>query len=179
MKKFFLLFLFSFCALAEISVKIETDRSSYGLDDEIILKVRLFGTKNVDDGPLIKNIDDFEIQSSGTSSRFNYVNGKTSIEQTYNFILYPRQMGQYELGPVSFMVDGKKYFSNQININIEKSVKPDIDTSKFYFIDSTVSNLTPYVGEQIVYTLKFFHRISLTDAAIPPPEWLTGTTQGK
>jgi hypothetical protein len=101
---------------------------------------------------------DFKVQSRGSSSRVQIVNGTINSGIDYNYILYPRKAGTFTVGPASILVKGAKYESKPFTIQIFPARK-EIDSSRDIFITSEVDKRNPYVNEQVLYTFRFYRAV--------------------
>ena len=113
--------------------------------------------------------------SSSTSTSFQYVNGKTSqsITNSYSYIVQGKREGKISIGKAEITVDGKKYYTEPItievikgnaqpdaNINTENS-EPPLNNNDIY-IQINLDKTTVYQGEQIIATLKVYDRVGLS-----------------
>ncbi|TLX78291.1 protein BatD [Labilibacter sediminis] len=136
--------------------------------------------------PALNDIQVLMGPSIMTSSSTQYVNGKVtrSNQYTYTYILKGDKPGNYKIAPAQITVDGKKYNSNSLNIEIVKnegsnsantqqsnSQSSDGSFSKDdLFIKVFCNKKEAYLGEPIVVTTKFYTRVnvnSLSDQNYP------------
>ncbi len=148
----------------EVTARVDKNRISK--DDSLVLNVEVEGGKAQLD---LSTIKDFKVISRGTTSSMNYINGKLERKATYQYVLIPLKQGRLLIPPIRATMDGETKSSAQIEIGVsEKMVDPD--EAKALFAVSEVSKESVFVGEQLVYTLKFFtsKRLSGLGYETPP-----------
>ncbi len=91
------------------------DKSQASLDDYIVLKVTVEGTR---EEPTMPDLSAFKFQSRGSSSQVSIINGRMSSKLEYNYILYPQKTGSFTIGPFMLDADGKKAQSSPLTVTI-------------------------------------------------------------
>lgn len=133
------------------------------------LQITINGSRSASE-PQIENIDDFEIQSQGTSSQLQIINGAMTSSTTYSYLLYPKKSGTFVIGPSKVDVDGKILTSEQIQITVTGTAQR-VDATTPYSLSAEVSNIQPFINEALVYTLKFQRRTPVAQAQLQMPEF--------
>ncbi|MDR1793533.1 MAG: BatD family protein [Bacteroidales bacterium] len=134
----------------------------------------------------------YEQYSSSTS----FVNGRISSTSSHNYIYQFRaeKEGTYTIPAASFIVDGKEVKSNSLSIKVvaaqagsnqrsapqqgnprarnQQQATPSISKEDF-FIKATVSNSTPYVGEQVIISYKLFLNPNIQGYRVQPTDFPT------
>jgi hypothetical protein len=118
--------------------------------------------------------------STSSRTQVNIINGKVNRDQefTYTFILKANQKGTFTIPPASIEIDGKKYESNQLTIEVIEG-DPDpvpsntqnqrqeapIDNSTAsddeVFISMTANKSSVYQSEPVLITTRIFTRVNL------------------
>ncbi len=147
---------------AEVSISASVDKSHASLDDYIVLKVTVSGTR---EEPMMPDLSAFKFQSRGTSSQVSIINGRMTSRLEYNYILYPQKTGSFTIGPFMLDVDGKQAQSSPLTITIAQS-DPQARQSDEVFVAASVDNENPYLNEQIIYTLQFCRRVKIASASL-------------
>ena len=132
-----------------------------------------FGTLSVLSGPNVSS-----------SSNIQLINGhmSQSYTVTYSFYVQASQPGKLTIGPASVRVKGKKITSNSIQIKVVKGNAPATATqgnrsaqtnsnrqsdtnipSDNVYIKATVSNKTPYLGQQIILTYDIYTKVPVSN----------------
>jgi len=161
--------------MADISVQMTADETSVQIGESISIDVTVTGTRSADN-PQILNTKDFDIISSGTSSQFQIINGNMSSSKVFQYSLLPRKKGRFTIGPAIVNVDGKRYQSSTIDIEISEggSYSGTIaseTTEKNSHISVEISNAAPYLNQQIIYTIRFQTRVPVQNANLTPPDF--------
>ena len=142
----------------DIQVVATVDRNQITLDDSVQLSVTIKGTQNTSP-PELPALPDFRITSSGTSSSTQIINMERNVSITHNYRLTPMNTGQFVIGPARIRANNKVYSTQAINIVVKKSTTPGKSGNSPVFVESTVSNKEAYIGEQLIYSFKFFYRV--------------------
>src|SRR6056297_682248 len=133
------------------------------------------------------DINDFSIlagPSTSTSSNVSIINGKVtqSFELKYTFIIEPVKEGAFEIQPAGVMVDGEKYVSEPVKIEVVKGStaqtqgspqttsarqqQNDPNTNQIkksdLYISIIVNKQKIYREEHLVATIKLYSRLNIT-----------------
>ncbi len=151
----------------QVEIEAVLDRDTIGLDEQAILQVIIRSADQNIDAPNMPTLPMFEVYSQGRSSNISIVNGAVSASLTYRYILMPKKSGTYPIDQIAVVHKNKRYVANALELTVlDKGVAtpPELEDqagdgqggSKDYFLEATVDNAKPYVGQQITLTLKFF-----------------------
>lgn len=154
-------------ALADVKVNLTADKTSATLEDTIVLEVAVEG----DDGsrPVLANADDFDVQSAGASSQIQIADGQISSSKSYTFALSPKKQGTFTVGPAQVEIDGRTYESGTVTITVSGAAVHA--GGQEAFVEVEASNKAPYVGEQVVYTIRFYTQASVQNVQLKPMEF--------
>ncbi len=146
------------------SVQASVDRGQVALDSQLLLTVVIEGTQ--DARPVLPDLPDFRVVPRGGSSReMSIVNGAMTQRISYRFILIPSRVGRFTVGPVSAEIGGRQYQSEPFRVRVLAAGEQPADQAEA-FLTVAVSDEQPFVGEQIIYTWRFYRRIRVADARI-------------
>lgn len=146
-------------------IRATIDRTEATVEDQLILSVSIEGTQNA--RPELPDLTAFEIYSRGQSRQFTSVNGQGTSSITFNYILVPKTPGTFTIGPAKVEIDGTSYSSQPFQVRIlAASAQPQ--ESRDLFTRATVSTTTPYVGQQVIFTWRFFRRVRIGDPRLEP-----------
>ena len=159
----FLLFLSGHSFASTVSIMATVDKNASTPGDYILLQLSVKGTRNE---PLLPEMPAFKVQSRGTSSQVQIINGEMSSSVTHSYILYPLQTGSFTIGPFTVMNKGNEVQSNSIKISIGKSSQNKWDHSRDVFISAEVDNAHPYLHEEIIYSFKFYRRVRVANVLL-------------
>jgi hypothetical protein len=197
-----LLFILSpFPVNAEISVTLKLDRKEATLSDAIKMVVsiseseprnseshptldsqesdylggtdKFFGS---DSRPILNGLESFDIAPGETSTDLGVSDGDLSARVDYIYLIYPKKIGTFQIGPAEVAIEGKTFQSNIATLVItEQPRSSDVDYETLIFLRAALSTAKVYLEEQAVYTLKLFRkaRVSNIDLDLPETEYLT------
>lgn len=163
---FAVLFLISFSTLSyakEITVK--TDRQTVEMGDVISLVVQADFQVNNSQLNLDELKEKFDVLAQQQSNQVEIINGKYNSFTRWQIQILPKELGQVVIP--SFEINGIK--SKPYPIKVLKA--QFTDSNRPYFLEAQVSKRQAYVQEQIIYTLRFYHKGSLINGNIRPPKF--------
>jgi hypothetical protein len=152
----------------DIQVLATVDRNQITLEDSLQLSITIEGTQNIPP-PELPSLPDFRVTSAGTSSSTQIVNFKRSVSITHKYRLTPMNTGQFKIGSARIRANGKIYATQPITVVVKKTTVQNQPADKSVFIETNVSKRTAYVGEQLIYTFKLFHRIEAKNFDLSMP----------
>ncbi len=217
--------LYPFQVSAEISVTLKLDRKEATLSDAIKMVVsiseseprnseshptldsqesdylggtdKFFGS---DSRPILNGLESFDMAPGETSTDLGVSDGDLSARVDYIYLIYPKKIGTFQIGPVEVAIEGKTFQSNTATLVITEQPRssdvepevlpfrelsegmaklypqsPDVDYETLIFLRAALSTAKVYLEEQVVYTLKLFRkaRVSNIDLDLPETEYLT------
>ncbi|MBS2033426.1 protein BatD [bacterium] len=176
---------------------LSTTRCNVG--EQVMLELRLSGASSDPLEPRVPDIAGISMEFAGASKNVSMINGVTSSQSTYTYVLTPTQQGSLTVPPISISVDGHTYTSEPLKLQVGVSsgqtspgppppgfppgqspwggpqdqlpVTPASPEAQPVLVECEVSNTHPYVGELVVYTFRFLHRVQLVGGVNfePPP----------
>ena len=155
---------------ADISVTLKLDRTAAGLGDTITMVVSLSGSQKTDREPVIKGLKNFEVVRSSTSSRMEIINGRVTSGIDYHYLIQSLRPGTFRIGPAEIKSGGRLYKSEPVTLSINRGALSDPAKVEPYFLTTTLSQSTAYVEEQLLYILKLFLRVRVSDISLELPE---------
>jgi hypothetical protein len=109
-------------------------------------------------------MDDFEILSRQASSQLRVINGQPTGTTLWEVALMPRRTGVINIP--SFRVENVA--SEPLNIEVLETRAPAIDY-RVTFMTAEVSTKTPYVQQEVLYTLRLYYLGSLRRGSVDMP----------
>ncbi len=108
------------------------------------------------------------------SSNMQFINGAVSSSITYSYILQPKEIGKFTIGPASIEVNGTAYKSQPVTVEVVKSTskpqsrgndQPDIsaEIGDNLFLRAVVDRSHVTQGEQINVVFKLYTRVSMSN----------------
>ncbi|MFH2056673.1 MAG: BatD family protein [bacterium] len=189
-------------AWADVVVTASVDRTEIYSDERVQLTVTVEGkVTNLPDISL-PELPDFVSYSSGTSQNISFVNGKTQVTKSYNFVLAPTKTGTLTIPPMAMEIDGKQYTTPKFDITVnqgqspgnawsrsqpqqrrsdqpqpqQQQQEPQQVTGDDLFITTSIDKDTVYVNEQVTLSFKFYQadRVDITQNPDYQPPQKTG-----
>jgi len=163
---------------SSLTINASVDRNEVSLGDQIQLKIGISGGIGTISDPVLPDLSGFEVYSAGRSQNISMVNGAFSSSLDINYILSPKKAGEFIIGPIIAKDNSSMYSTEPIKISVKQpgqvqSQIPKGQASKQspsataspkgedFFIEQSLSKLNPYVGEQVILTIKFYQGINL------------------
>lgn len=160
-------------AFAQASpITAEVDKTSLSTDETLNLSVRVAGSANLPD-PILPALDGIFVLDKNTSSKISIVDGLTVTEFVHTYKLQPTRVGTVTIGAVSISVANQTFSASPIDIQVTAGSvvaqpTPSPSTSapvspklvgQDFFVEANVDNISPYFGEQVVHTFRFYRAI--------------------
>ena len=148
-------------------IKAEVSRNPVTVDETFELTFETDGSPNGDPdfGPLKK---DFDILHRGQSQNIQMVNGRYSRTTRWTLSLMAKTIGKLKIPPISFGNDR----SNAVAIQVWGSAKPKpTQSGKDLFMEVAVEPKTAYVGQQLIYHVRLYRSVNITDPSLTAPKF--------
>ena len=161
---------FSSVTLADVEVEVSLEPNKGSVNDVFVLEVRVLGQDANSLGePEFEENDSFEIRQTGSSQQHMLINGQSSFEIVFSYLVYPKNLkaGEYQIPQGYFSVAGKKVQLKQPKLTISNTNKTARKNSNSG-IDFTqaVSLKNPYVGQQILYRTQLISSVKIQNPQI-------------
>ncbi len=158
---YLLIFLISIQSALAVEIKATLDRNPVSVNESV--QLIFTATESPDDdpdfGPLEK---DFEILNQSQSSNSSWINGKSSKTIQWKLNVMPKQAGNLIIPAISFGDDN----SQTVLLKVTQNQTTNSNQNAELFLEVEASTLSPYVQEQVLYTLKLFSRVQLSQARL-------------
>ena len=150
-------------------IRVTTDRTSVNLDESFQV---IFSASGDPDGepdfsPLQK---DFEILGQSQSNQSLMINGSFSSTIQWVVDVVAKKAGVLTIPAINFGQD--KSTASTVHINKEDQITLNIKGKGggdlFFLVD--VSTETPYVQQQVIYTLRLYRKVNLSQASLTEPK---------
>ncbi len=110
----------------------------------------------VDLSPMLDNFS--VIIGPNIGSEYKFINGKKSTSRSISWTIIAQKVGKLKIPKLEVILGGKKYFTDEVTMNISKKTIDESIGDMFLKIE--VSDLDVRVGEQVIVTYTFFTRIA-------------------
>jgi len=161
----------------DVSFTASVDQTTISSDDSLTLQLKLTGSFSGAGQPQLPQIDGFSVIGSSQSSQFSIVNGQMSSKVTFTYQLRPTRTGEITIPAISIKLNGQTYQTDPISIEVAQGsvpkpqqpatqtpsdpVKPNELNGQDLYVEAEVDNANPVIGEQIIYSFRFFQAINL------------------
>ncbi len=166
-----------------LSVTASVDTDEIELGDPINLSITIAGRGGSLPDPILPDLSDFDVYSSGRNQSISIVNGAFSSSLDINYTLVAKKTGNLIIGPVVVKDEKEMVASDPIKITVKKpgalqkrpqaerksTTRKDQKQRDEFFIEQTIDKTRPYVGEQVTVSFKFYQAVNLWDQ--PTMEW--------
>ena len=132
------------------------------------------------------DLDGFQILSGpNVSSSISSINGVTSVQNSYNYILAGTKEGDYTIPPAFMIHQGSRLSSNSLTIQVVKgqaaqqnyqgqgssggsrvTLDNTTDINKLLFIKAVVDKRSVYQGEQLTLIYRLYTRVNIGDSRV-------------
>ncbi len=168
-----LLFLITNSLWAQVQFEAKVSKNSLGVNE----RLRIEFTMNADGD----NFQPPNFESSGfkvvggpsQSVSQSWINGRSSFNKSYIYILLPTQKGAMTIKQASIEINGQVYKTSPLKINVTNAVEvpkdpnnmPAISADDNLYLVADISKTNPYLNEPItvVYKLYFSYNIGITN----------------
>ena len=133
--------------------------------------------------PMFGNLRVLSGPNTSSSSSIQIINGKMeqSYSLTYTFIVSAIKEGEVNISPATVKVDGKKYTSNTIQIQVVKAsgghpgnsggsqsrkTESGVLQEDDLYIKAFATKTNPYLGEQIIITYRLYTRVPIANLSM-------------
>jgi hypothetical protein len=164
----------------------EVDRTAISTDERVTLTLTVSGNYQQLGQPQLPLLSGFNIVSSSQADHFSMINGVTTRKKIFSYQLQPTAPGAFSIDPVAIQIDGVIYQTEPITIQVGQGAAPTQSpveatpgqaaapnelTGQDVYVEASVDNPTPFVGQQIVYSFYFYQAVNL--AGQPQLDWPT------
>ncbi len=173
--------LFVVTAVAQTPVTVTLDRTTLTTDDQLRVGVTIDG--QINDLPTPPDFDGFNFLGRTQSSQTTIINGDMQSLITVIYTLRPVLTGTLTIGAFEMIVDGIPITTEPQTVAVTQGTQsvpsaniaaPSALTgAESVYAEAFVDVETPWLGEQVVYTFRFFRATDrLMNANYEPPEFV-------
>lgn len=146
-------------------IRVSVDRNPVSLNESFQIT---FTAPETPDGapdftPLRAN---FEILNQERSTNMSWVNGKSSRSEQWIVSVMPKQTGELLIPAIAFGADN----SQASKVLVSNASQAQSSSADEVFLKVEATPETPYVQSQVLYTLKLYRRVQITQASLNDPE---------
>lgn len=157
----------------EIEIKMALQRSRIELGEQAQLTVTVSGPSGFTD-PIFPKIDGLSFNLQGRSQSVKIVNMKVNASKVFGYSVVPDKEGEFLIGPVTIERQNVVYTSNTVKLSVseQRPVQSVAPGHKKVFVEASVDNGNPYVGQQITLFFRLARRadVNMKNASYQLPE---------
>ena len=147
---------------AEVNVSVDRNPINMGETFRLLFK-SAGGLGTPDLSPLRQ---DFDILGQSSSSSTSLVNGKISSTEQLILELSPKRSGQLQIPALQF--GSGQSMPSLIVVNPSTQATSGAFNDSL-FLEVELSNETPYIQAQTIYTMRFYHAVSVDNGSLSEP----------
>ena len=165
MKTLISLFLMLNILSAQAAIEAAVDRNPVNLNDSVQLTFTASDRPDADPDfePLMVN---FDIVNQSHNSQSSWINGHSSEKIQWVLQLMPKHAGTIIIPAIAFGSDKSQPISLEVQ-DASSSGQINNDAELFLQVEATPKD--PYVQSQVLYTLRFYRRVNITQARLDEP----------
>ena len=172
-------------AQGQETITAAVDRTALSTGEMLTLTVTLLNADVLNiPKPALPSLQGFNVAGSSTSSQISIINASVSSQVVYVYHLQPYQTGNLVIDPIHVTLNGQIFSTEPITIQVtpgtgsaqaSSPVQPGVIpaaagepappatdlTGLDLFVEAAVDNPTPYVGQQVVHTFRFYQAVNL------------------
>lgn len=104
-------------AFAEPTVHVEVDQDTVSMDDTLTMTVEIRGGSALTT-PEIPPLGNFDVVGRSTANSVEIINGEMSVSKTFTYVLSPRRVGDFQIGPVKVYIEGQEYTAGPVRVRV-------------------------------------------------------------
>ncbi len=145
-------------------IQVSVDRNPVSLNDSF--RIIFSSSHGFNDDPDLSPLqENFEILDQQHSSNSSWVNGHSTSSDQWIISVLAKQSGELLIPPVAFGKD----ISKPLKITVSNSQNlPQGDEDLMLEVEASPEK--PYVQSQVLYTLRFYRRVPITQARLEEPQ---------
>ncbi len=145
-------------------IQVSVDRNPVNLNESF--QITFSSNESPDDDPDFSELQaNFDILNQQHSNSMSLINGKTSRNEQWMVSVMAKQTGELLIPPVAFGSDS----SQPLKITV-RSAPQTTTHSEEVFLEVQALPENPYVQSQVLYTLKLFRRVQISQASLNEPD---------
>lgn len=149
---------------AMAALQSSVDRNPVSLNESFTLTLE--SDDNLNGTPDLSVLQqDFEVINQGKSSSFQFINGNTSRSIRWSITLMAKHSGQIQIPPITIGNEQSPPINLTVNAAATPTPSQGLGQQGDIFLEASATPTKVYVQQQIVYTVRLFHRVNLGNNA--------------
>ena len=164
----------SLAAAGGPDISASVSRRAVATDESVRYTIRVSDAKNVS-VPVLGEMEGFRVMMGPSqSSNISIINGVKTSSQEFIYELQPLKAGKLTIGEAQIIVDGSKYYTRKITVDVSEAKKSSKDAPATtqaggeVFLELSPSVTNAFLGEQIFLTITLYYKdVNLANAEQP------------
>lgn len=153
-------------AFARLSASLS--QTEIGPNDTITLTIQSDSNQPVDSIDLSVLDADFVVGGRSTSSQISFINGEQTAVRELSVELTPKREGT--LAIPAFVLNGESSSALELTVSAARQAAAGVTGSEPLVLTAEVDQRDVYVQQQVIYTLKLYFALNISDGAIDEPK---------
>ena len=168
-----LLLLFTSSLVAQVQFEAKVSKNSLGINERLRIEFHMNADGDNFVAPAFESSGFRVVGGPSQSVSQSWINGKSTFQKSYIYILLPTQKGQLTIKQASIEINGQIYKTSPVKINVTNAVElpkdpneaPSISADDNIYLIADISKANPYLNEPItvVYKLYFSYNIGISN----------------
>ncbi len=147
------------------TIQVAVDRNPVSINDSF--QLTFTADASPDDDPDFTPLErEFDILNQQQSSQSSWVNGKFSKTVRWTLNLMAKHSGELTVPALRFGSDSTR----PLTITVTEAAAAVGSGNDDLFLDVEATPEQPFVQSQVIYTLRFYRRVQITQASLSEPE---------
>ena len=151
----------SSAAAATIQFEAAVDRTRASQGEPIRLTLRITSNEQVSEVTPAFALKNFHVEGPATSTRMEMRNTDVTFTRELTYVLYAKQAGTFTIGPFQLEMDGERYETKPITVEIVQGASRSQagQAERPIFVLARADHERAYVGQQVTVSYDLFYRI--------------------
>ncbi|NJO00026.1 MAG: protein BatD, partial [Anaerolineales bacterium] len=161
----------------ESPITASVNHTRFSTDELVILTVSVSDDSALQPRPILPQLDGLVVVDMDLATDVSVVNGQIHTQVHYTYRLQPRRTGTLTIPPVTVKIDDKVYRAAPLSVEITQGAPPAPAAGNAvrpaniappaalkgqdFFIEARVDPPSPYLGQQVIYTFRFYQAIKV------------------
>jgi hypothetical protein len=158
-------------------ITVTVNKNHYTTDELVTLSVTVIDASPEQPRPILPELDGLAVIDFNIASNVSTVQGQIYTEVVYTYKLQPRRTGSLIIPSIPVKIDGQVFKSAPISIMVTQGsppapspgnavapqdiIPPSDLTGQDFFVEALVDIPSPYIGQQFIYTFRFYQAIQV------------------
>ena len=152
---------------AAIQFEASVDRTRTSQSEPIRLTLSITSDKQLSQVTPAFELKNFHVEGPATNTRMEMRNANITFSRELTYVLYAKQAGTFTIGPFQLEMDGERYETKPITVEIvqgaSRSQAGQADDP--IFVLARADHEQAYVGQQVTVSYDLFYRVQLRNVS--------------